>query len=49
MIGVFLLATSVADPGCLSRKQTQKEGKKFVVLPFFVAINYAKLKTNFYC
>ncbi len=42
-------ASSVADPGCLSRipdpKTAIKErgGKKLVVITFFVAINFTKL------
>ena len=43
-------ATSVADPGCLSRipdpKTAKKERgeKKFVVIPFYVATNFTKLQ-----
>jgi hypothetical protein len=41
---------SVEDPGCLSRisdpkTATKERGeKKFVVIPFFVATNFTKLK-----
>jgi hypothetical protein len=64
---IFLTATSVADPGCLSRiliftypgsrfsdlgsqipdpktATKEKSEKKFVVIPFFVATNFTRLK-----
>ncbi len=45
---------SVADPGCLSRipdlkTETKERGeKKFVVIPFFVTINFTKFKIIFF-